>query len=189
VVGPAGSGKTTVAAALARQMGVAHIELDAIFHQPGWTELEPDEFSARVGAQTRGDAWVVDGNYSVVREKVWARADSVVWLDLGLPVVAVRIVARTVGRVVRRTELWNGNREPASNLWSLRPQHSIIMWSLSRHSLYRRRYAEAARDPRWSHLTFIRLRTRRQVAMFLHGLPVAAPPTSAFDLDLDQGVS
>jgi adenylate kinase family enzyme len=180
VVGSSGSGKTTVAAALARQLGLPHIELDAIFHQPGWTELDRDEFRSRVGERTEAPGWVVDGNYSAVRELVWDRADTVVWLDLPLPIVAGRIVARTVGRVVHRTELWNGNREPASNLWSIRPEKSIIVWSLSRHSLYRQRYGEASGDPRWSHLRFIRLRNRSHVDAFLR---TVSPPS------LDQGVT
>jgi adenylate kinase family enzyme len=156
-----------VGAALARRLEVPHIELDAIFHQPGWTELEPGEFRSRVGERVGAPGWVVDGNYSSVQDLVWERADTVVWLDLPLPVVAGRVVARTVGRVVRRTELWNGNREPASNLWSVNPQKSIIAWSLTRHARYRRRYAEAAADPRWAHLTFTRLQSRRQVDAFL----------------------
>jgi adenylate kinase family enzyme len=167
VVGCSGSGKTSVAAELARRLEVAHVELDAIFHQPGWTELEPGEFRSRVGERVGASGWVVDGNYSGVQDLVWARADTVVWLDLPLPVVAGRVVARTVGRVVRRTELWNGNRESASNLWSINPEKSIIAWSLTRHARYRRRYAQAAADPRWAHLDFVRLRSRRQVDAFV----------------------
>jgi hypothetical protein len=102
----------------------------------------------------------------------------VVWIDPPLPVVAWRVVTRTLSRMVRRTELWNGNREPFSNLWSLNPQKSIIIWSLSRHSLYRRRFAAAMVDPRWAHLTFSRLQTRRQVDAFVRR---AAP--------LDQGAN
>lgn len=169
-----------MAAALARRLEVPHVELDAIFHQPGWTELEPGEFRSRVGERVGDPGWVVDGNYSSVQDLVWEGADSVVWLDLPLPVVAGRVVARTVGRVVRRTELWNGNREPASNLWSVNPQKSIIAWSLTRHARYRRRYAEAAADPRWAHLTFIRLQSRRQVDAFLSESTRSPAP-------LDQG--
>src|SRR5262245_56308830 len=44
VVGNSGSGKTTVAAALAERLGVACTELDAINHQPNWTPLPVDEF-------------------------------------------------------------------------------------------------------------------------------------------------
>jgi adenylate kinase family enzyme len=169
-VGNSGSGKTTTAAALARNLGVPHIELDAIFHQPGWTPLELEAFRSRVSENVSASTWVVDGNYSTVNELVWERADTVVWLDLSRSVVAGRVVARTLRRVVLRTELWNGNREPVSNLFSLRPEKSIIVWSLSRHSLYRRRFADAAADPRWSHLSFIRLQTRKQVDAFLRNV-------------------
>ena len=85
-----------MAAALARRLEVPHVELDAIFHQPGWTELEPGEFRSRVGERVGDPGWVVDGNYSSVQDLVWARADSVVWLDLPLPVVAGRVVASIV---------------------------------------------------------------------------------------------
>jgi hypothetical protein len=37
-----------MAAALARRLGVPHVELDGLKHQPGWTELSRDEFAARV---------------------------------------------------------------------------------------------------------------------------------------------
>ena len=63
-----------------------------------------------------GDGWVVDGNYSAVRDLVWDRADTVVWLDLPRLVVVRRITTRSIRRVVRREELWNGNRERWRNL-------------------------------------------------------------------------
>lgn len=167
MVGSSGSGKTALAAALAGCLGAAHIELDGIFHQAGWTELGADEFAARVREATSSPSWVVDGNYSTVRELVWQEADTVVWLDLPFSQVMARIIRRTLERVVRRTELWNGNREPFSNMWSFNPETSIIAWTASRHQLVRRRYSAAMEDPRWSHLTFVQLRSSTQVAQFL----------------------
>ncbi len=84
---------------------------------------------ARVDAATEGPGWVVDGNYSVVRDVVWAKADAVVWFDLPYVTVLARVVRRTVRRSLTREELWNGNREPFSNLWSLDPKKSIIAWT------------------------------------------------------------
>ena len=67
VVGNSGSGKTTLGRQLAAALGVPHVELDAIFHQPGWMELPSDEFRQRVEDQMGTDAgWVIDGNYSAV---------------------------------------------------------------------------------------------------------------------------
>ena len=108
-----------MARSLAERLGVEHVELDALFHGPGWTEPDPDDFRSRVAAalDAATDGWVVCGNYSLVQEPVvWPRADTVVFLDVDRSVVMRRVVARTLRRVVRREELWNGNREPWRNL-------------------------------------------------------------------------
>src|SRR5919205_2933822 len=100
VVGTSGSGKTTVARELARRLGVPHVELDALYHGPGWSETPAEEFRRRVAAATDGGGWVVDGNYdSKLGDLVLARADTVVWLDLPLRISLARVTLRTVGRI------------------------------------------------------------------------------------------
>jgi adenylate kinase family enzyme len=121
VVGNSGSGKTTIAAELARLIGAPHLELDSVFHQPGWVPLPEPEFRTRVTELIAAPRWVVDGNYSAVRDLVWSRADTVVWLDLPRWQVMRQVVGRTVRRAARRAELWNGNVEPWSNFLHLDP--------------------------------------------------------------------
>jgi adenylate kinase family enzyme len=176
VVGNSGSGKTTVARELAGRLGVEHVELDAVFHLPGWQELDRDAFRAEVAARAAGDAWVMCGNYSAVVDLVWARADTVVWLDLPRRVVMRRVIGRTVRRSVTRTELWNGNREPLGNLYRWNPERSIVRWAWTHHGSYRRRYVEAMADPRWALLRFVHLTTAGDVAEFLAG--AAAEPAA-----------
>ena len=147
-----------------------HIELDGIFHQPGWTELDDEEFRSRVHQATEAPRWVVDGNYSAVRQVVWAKADTVAWFDLPRATVLARTVRRTLRRVVTRQELWNGNREPFSNLWSLDPHTSVIAWAATQHGPYRARYEAAERDPEWSGLHFVRLRAQGDVDALLSAL-------------------
>jgi adenylate kinase family enzyme len=160
VVGSAGSGKSTLARDLAARLQVPHVELDAIFHQPGWTPLPEEEFAARVATAVAADGWVVDGNYSAVAPLVWARADTVVWIDLPRRTVLRRIVWRTLRRAAIRAELWNGNRERWRNMFSLDPQKSVIAWSWGKHNTYAERYAAAASDPANAHLAFIRIAGR-----------------------------
>ena len=149
------------------------MELDSIYHQPGWTPLADEEYRARVTEAAAEPRWVVDGNYSVVQDIVWGRADTVVWFDLSYATVLARTIRRTVRRTATREELWNGNREPFSNLWSLNPQKSIVAWTATRHGVYRRRYTEAENDPRWAHLRFVRLRSQAEADGFLTGVTSA----------------
>ena len=167
LVGVPGSGKTTVGRRLAASFGVPFVELDSIFHQPGWVELPVDDFRKRITEALTAPAWVVDGNYSAVRDLVWQRADTVVWLDLPRRRVMYRIILRTVRRALTRERLWNGNREPLSNFYRLDPAKNIIRWTWVKYADYIERYGTAMQDPAYSHLTFVRLRSQHEVDAFL----------------------
>jgi DNA helicase HerA-like ATPase len=90
VVGTTGSGKTTVAKAIAERLGFEHIELDGLFWKPDWGETPDDEFLPRVDEATRGERWVLDGNYSRTRPIVWPRADTIVWRRRNYPELFLR---------------------------------------------------------------------------------------------------
>jgi adenylate kinase family enzyme len=175
VVGNSGSGKTTIAVAVAEVIGAPHLELDAVFHQPNWTPLDTETFRAKVGAFVAADAWVVDGNYNSVRDLVWGRADTVVWLDLPRWRIMRQLTARTLRRMATRQELWNGNTEPWRNLCRLDPEQSILRWAWTQHDKYAERYRTAMHDPANAHLRFIRLTSPAAVARFVAGLRPAEP--------------
>jgi adenylate kinase family enzyme len=169
VVGTSGSGKSTLARELAEILGVPHLELDAVHHQPGWAPLPTDEFRRIIAARAAAGGWVIDGNYGRVRDLVWARADTVVWLDLPKRTVMRQVVWRTLRRVALRRELWNGNRERWRNLLTWNPEQSVISWAWHKHAQDHAKYAAAAADPASAHLRIIRLASRRDVARFLDG--------------------
>jgi adenylate kinase family enzyme len=162
VVGVSGSGKTTVARVLSARLNAPHIELDGIFHQPGWVGLDDEEFSRRVDEATMGDSWVVDGNYSRIREIVWSRADTVIVLDLPRWRVMSQLLVRTLRRGWTGQELWNGNRESLRNLLRTDPEQNILLWSWTNHAKNRLRYRTAPADPRWLDLAFLYARSRRE---------------------------
>jgi len=172
VVGNSGSGKTSLSRAIAGRLSLPHLELDAIHHQPEWTFRPDEEMREIVAGFVAGDGWVVDGNYTSngVAEIVWSRADTLVWLDLPRLLVMGRVVRRSLHRVVTREELWSGNRERWSNLVDRRPEENIILWSWTRDRHYREKYQAISEDPTWNHLEVIRLRSRREVVLFLDDL-------------------
>jgi adenylate kinase family enzyme len=129
------------------------------------------ELRERVGAAAAGDAWVIDGNYSASRDLVWARADTVIWLDLPLAVVMWQVVTRTIRRIARREQLWNGNRE---SLRTALGRDSIILWAATTYGRRRHDYPTmlAERPPR---VTAIRLRSNRAKRRFLEAIPPPRP--------------
>jgi adenylate kinase family enzyme len=161
VTGISGSGKTTLARRLATALDVPNLELDAEYHLPGWVERPLHDFRAVIDAHTSADAWVVDGSYhSQVSDLTWGRADTVVWLDPPRWRGMWRVTTRTLRRLATREELWNGNREPWTNLLPWRPpEQNIIRWAWTRHAPVQERMLTAADDPAWAHLDFRRLRS------------------------------
>ena len=71
VIGSSCSGKTTLAKKIADELGIQHIELDAIHWMPNWVPRPPEELRTLTAAAVAQDRWVVDGNYRVVRDIVW----------------------------------------------------------------------------------------------------------------------
>jgi len=176
VVGNSGAGKTRLAAAVADALSVPHLELDAVFHQPGWQPLDRAVFRARVAEFIAADGWVVDGNYSAVRDLVWQRADTVLWLDLPRHRIMRQLTARTLRRMLTRSELWNGNTEQLRNLLRMDPEQSILRWAWTQHGKYVERYNAAQQDPAYQHLSIVRLPDRAAVTALLAGL--AGPPAA-----------
>jgi adenylate kinase family enzyme len=169
VVGTTGSGKTTVARRIAAIIGAPHVELDALYHERGWTAAPIDVFRRRVTEATAGDRWVVDGGYaSLVHDLVWRRGELFVWLDYAFPLVMFQLLRRTMVRRVRREELWNGNRESLRKHFMSRD--SLFLWATKAHWKYRTSYPEYLAQPELAHLRVVRLRRPRDAERWMREL-------------------
>jgi adenylate kinase family enzyme len=167
VVGTSGSGKTTVARAIADKLGIRHIELDAINWQPGWTELPKDQFYERVREETKHGDWTIDGNYSAVREIIWDRVDTIVWLDMPFIPVFLRIVWRTIRRILTQEELWNTNTE---KLDALVGKYGMPLWVIQTHEKRRKEYPPLLADPKLSHVDIKVFKSLREVNAWIESL-------------------
>jgi len=167
IVGTSGSGKTTLARQLSQRLAIPHVELDALHHEPNWTEAPIDVFRKRVEQSLSGNSWVVDGNYSKVRDIVWSRADTVIWLDYPLPLIMKRVVWRTFRRVVTQEELWNGNRETWQTTFS---RDSIILWVLQTYRKSRKEYPILFKQPEYAHLKVVHMRSPKTTQAWLSSL-------------------
>lgn len=169
VAGPSGSGKSVLARRIESITGLPYTELDSLFHGPGWTELPG--FAGAVDTLTLRPRWTTEWQYTTqLGDLLPSRADTVVWLDLSIPVHLSRLVSRTIRRRVQRIELWNGNLEPPlrSILWN--PDH-IIRWGWRGRGKLRTRMGALEADH--PHLRVVRLRSQSDVERWLAGLSKA----------------
>jgi hypothetical protein len=150
-----------LAAALACPM----VQLDELYWGPDWIPRPQQEFLESVEGATRASRWVVDGNYSVVRDVVWPRATAIVWLNLGFPTVFARVLRRTVVRSISGESLYAGNRESLRRTFLSRD--SILLWVLATYRERRRHYPVLRGDPLYSGLTWHELRRPGDVTNFL----------------------
>lgn len=175
VGGETSSGKTTFSRALGERLHMPVIELDAMFWGPNWTKPAPDEFRARVAERTSADTWIVDGNYSIVRDIVWPRADTFIWLDPPFPVILWRLFLRTNRRIISREPLWSGNRERFRNAYLSRG--SLYIWLFRAYRRHRRDWPHSLAQPRFAHLAVHRLRSPREAAAWLERAGAEYPAT------------
>lgn len=165
VVGTSGSGKTTTARRLASALELKHVELDALYWGPQWTERADEVFLPLVSEAVEGDGWVVDGNYSKARALVWPRAQAVVWLDLSRAQTMKQLLWRTIDRAWYRRALWQGNRE--SWRGSFCSRDSVLWWAWTTYERRRREYPELLSRPEHRHLQALRLRHLKEVDAML----------------------
>jgi adenylate kinase family enzyme len=169
VAGTSGAGKTTLAAAVAAALGCPHVEIDALFHGPGWSRRP--SFVADVERLAAGEAWVTEWQYDAVRDLLASRADLVVWLDLPRRLVLRQVVLRTVRRRLLRQQLWNGNREAPLRTVLTDPEH-VVRWAWVTHGRTAPRvHALLERRPE---LPVVRLRSRGDVRRWVAG-PLRSP--------------
>ncbi|MFI5618689.1 adenylate kinase [Streptomyces sp. NPDC051567] len=156
VVGISGAGKSTLARALERRLGLPFHELDALhWNGPGWAVSGSfAEDTARLAGTGR---WVFDSlGPPAVRDLLWERADTVVWLDHPRYVVMRRVLLRSLRRSLLRERLFGGNRESWRE-W-LRADHPA-WWAWTRYASRRAEILRRAGDPRFAPLRVVRLRS------------------------------
>jgi adenylate kinase family enzyme len=165
VIGSSGSGKTTFARQLAAKLDSKCIELDELHWGPNWTPKPQEELSRLAHEAASGDRWVIEGNYAMVREIIWPRATSVVWLNYSFPTVFYRTLKRTIRRLITQEKLWNGNRE--SFRMSFFSRDSILLWVLRTFHARRKEFNELRASSNYPHLKWIEFKRPSDTSTFL----------------------
>ena len=177
VVGTSCSGKTTTAKKIAEILNIPHIELDAIHWKSNWQETPPDEFRKLVSKALKGESWVADGNYSVTRDIVWSKANTLIWLNCSFPVLFSRAIIRTFKRIIFKEVLFSGNRETFKNLLN---KDCIPLWVIKTYRKKRKKYPRLFNEKKFAHLEIIKLKDQKSIDEFLEKLQNVNVQNSSF---------
>ena len=167
VIGTSGSGKSTFSKNLAQALSYPHVEMDKVFWGPNWHWPRDEVFFENLRREISGDKWVLDGNYTRTLPIKWERIEMVVWLDFSLPITLYQAVLRAFRRALSGEEIWEGTGNRESFRKSFFSRDSIILWTIKTHSSVRLKYEFYLKDPKYSHIKFVRLKSRREANIFL----------------------
>ncbi|MFB8247606.1 adenylate kinase [Streptomyces sp. NPDC055952] len=167
VVGVTGAGKSTLAHILSSRLGFPYHEMDALyFNGPNWAVN--NKLTEDVSRLTAEPHWIIDSlGYPEVRDLLWDRADTVMWLDYSKRVIMPRVLRRSFRRTVTREVLFGGNRETWAG-WLSR-EHPA-WWAWSQHGARRREVERRVRDTRFAPLDTLRFRHPDDTAAWLASL-------------------
>jgi adenylate kinase family enzyme len=181
VAGDPCSGKSTLAQRMASVIDAPYVELDALnWRRPSWVPAPDDELLTSMIEATRGDRWVVAGNYlRVAQPAIWPRAECVVWLDLPLRIVLPRLVRRSWQRWRSHELLWGVNYEdPWQHLRVWETDRNLFAYTVKTHHERQATFVAAMSDPKWAHIRFVRLRSPREIDAFARQFEAMAVATS-----------
>ena len=168
ILGRTGSGKTTLGRELAASIGVPHVELDALYFGPNFSTAPLDLLRERTSAAIAEGQWVTDGNKSAVRDLVWPRADTIVWLEYPLVVSLWRLGKRALRRTsTLKAQAVADTGGQASLRGQLVQAAKGVLTALRSHRGQRREYPLMFADPKNQHLAVVRLRSPRATRHWL----------------------
>jgi adenylate kinase family enzyme len=144
VYGVTGTGKTTLAAAIAARTGLPWHEADQLTWQLGWVQVDVAEQRRRITEVCAGERWILDTAYGTWRDIPLARVELIIGLDYARWVSLIRLVRRTFARVIDRRPVCNGNVETIRGSLG---EESIIRWHFRSFTRKRDRIREWAADP------------------------------------------
>lgn len=81
IIGGSGTGKTTLAKNLGKELNIPVYHIDGIHHLKNWEIRDKEERDKIILEKTLEDKWVIDGTYRSTLNQRFERADCIIYLD------------------------------------------------------------------------------------------------------------
>lgn len=111
IIGPPGAGKSWLSKNICMRIGSKHVELDNIYWLKGWRRRSKKEFRDIVEETLNAESWVVDGYYNEVNDLILLHEPAVVLLKNNIVVLLIRVLLRSLTRILFREKVCGDNYE------------------------------------------------------------------------------
>ena len=165
IVGGPGSGKSTLALMMGAVIKLPVYHMDHIHWKPHWVERTVAEKEPLVAAIHASDTWIFEGGYSRTYPERLARADTFIWLDMGITLC--------MWRIMRRNLLDLGRTRP--DMTENCPEHlgresfKFWRWTWDTRHDQRRKHLKIVNSPP-AHLAVYHLTSMREIRHYMRGL-------------------
>lgn len=137
IIGPPGSGKTTLTAEISCNKDFTLVELDSIRWKPGWVKRNFDEVKLILqDILNTNDKIIFEGCYIELIDFLEDNNCEVIYINTKLVVCLKRIFLRTLKRVLKREYVCNGNKESIRNFFAL---DGLFFYTIKTYFLLKKR--------------------------------------------------
>ena len=109
ILGPPGSGKTTLALRLSELLELPCVHLDREFWLPNFTKPDNAHWDKKVAELAKEEEWIIEGNYIDTLASRLERCDLVIWIQLPTCRYMFRLLSRTIRNLgIQRPDMASG---------------------------------------------------------------------------------
>jgi adenylate kinase family enzyme len=178
VVGSSSAGKAAFSRSLANRLGFHLIDMDAEFEEISWMEPTTHEITNHFTKILNQPHWVLEENYERNTPVDWQRVTTVIWLDYALQDNVFSTMEKAFDRWFLQTTETQVNRQQVgqnktsifTHTTKIPNRKSLLLWLLKAHGAKRAQYNSWMNDPRFSHITFIRIESPLDAMKLLDAL-------------------
>lgn len=111
IVGPRGSGKTTISDQLSKDLSLPVFHMDEIMWSANWEAVSKDEYIKIHDELINKDKWIIDGSVDEDMKNRLSSADLVIYIDYPVVISTYRFMRRYLSRCINLL-LNNGKKIP-----------------------------------------------------------------------------
>lgn len=134
IIGPPGAGKSWLSKNICMRNGCKHVELDNIYWLKAWSRRSKKEFRDIVEETLNSESWVVDGYYNQVNDLILVHEPTVVLLKNNIIVLLIRVLLRSLTRILFRKKVCGNNYETIYFAFS---KEGIIKYTVEQYKFFK----------------------------------------------------